>query len=319
MEKAREIKKKIDNINEIRKITKTMEIVSSFKISRAQRRILEARPFFEEVEDFIIDMASYSSGIDDPLVKPREKEDGVLVIGVTSDKGLCGAYNANVIRSIENMIEEIESEGKEVKLDIVGIRGIDYFSYRGFELSKTYKYLSEYPKFLDAREIAKDIIARYVSGEVDKVIICYTRFINIVEHRTVSQQILPIPFDLRAKKQGLEQGLNGDKEARISNSVNTVVNTSSAHKITLEFTYDPSVQEILSSLLPEYIYSIVYIALLESTASEIGARMTAMRNATDNADEIVEELKRRYNRARQQEITLELAEIASEAEFLKKV
>lgn len=318
MEKAREIKRKIDNINEIKKITKAMEMVSSFKILRAQKRILEARPFFEKVEDFINDIACHSRGMDNPLIKPREQENSVLVIGITSDRGLCGAYNANIIRLVESKIEELVSEGKKVKLDIIGTRGIDYFSRRSFELSRTYKYLSEYPKFLDAREISRDIISRYVAGEVDRVIICYTRFVSVVEHKTCTRQVLPVPFSMNGSEGNQaweEPSVNvytPDTQDIEDSSKNGV------YRVTPEFIYEPSIRDILDSLLPEYIYSIVYIALLESTASEIGARMTAMRSATDNADEIIDELRRRYNRARQQEITLEIAEITSEAEFLKK-
>ncbi len=308
MEKAREIRNKIENINVAKKVTRAMDMIASFKIVKARRRILEARPFTEKIEGFITDMARYSPKVaDDPLMKAHKTENVVLIIGITADRGLCGGYNANIIKLIEDTIEKIKVEGKEVNLDIIGTRGASYFRYAGFQLSKVYEHLSEYPKFLDAREIAKEIIARYIAEEVDRVIICYTRFINAMEHIPTARQILPIPIDVKLRDEKIKEHETG--EIKIGDLTSRVIP---------EFIYDPSFQDILSSLLPEYIYTVTYIALLESTASEIGARMTAMKIASDNADEITKDLKRRYHRVRQHGITMEIAEITSGSEFLKE-
>jgi F-type H+-transporting ATPase subunit gamma len=304
MEKSKEIKNRIKSITGTRKITKAMEMIASSKIRRAQNRILEARAFIDRVEDVIKDIASYSD-INNLLMSSHEIEKTVLLIGVTADRGLCGGYNANIIRLLERTIRKLKSESKEVKLDIIGTRGKNYFNYIGFKPSKIYENLSDYPKFLDAREISKDIIGRYVSGEVDKVIICYTKFKNPAEQVPTTRQVLPIP--IREKLFSEEKKL-GVGKVQIGNRTWGIVP---------EFIYDPSPEAILNSLFPQYVYTIVYGALLESTASEIGARMTAMRSASDNADEMIKELIEMYHRARQQQITMEIIEIVSGAEALK--
>jgi len=307
MEKSKEIRNRIKSITGTRKITRAMEMIAFSKIRRAQNRILEARAFIDRIEDVITDIACYS-GVDnnDPLMNPHEIEKTVLLIGVTADRGLCGGYNVNIIRLIERTIRKLKSESKEVKLDIIGTRGKNYFNYIGFKPSKIYENLSDYPKFLDVREISKDIIGRYVSGDVNKVIICYTKFKNPAEQITTARQILPIPireklFSEEIKKLGVGKVQIGDRICRIMP----------------EFIYDPSPEAILDSLLPQYVYTIVYGALLESTASEIGARMTAMKSASDNADEMIKGLIKVYHRARQQQITMEIIEIVSGAEALK--
>ncbi|MBE3036235.1 MAG: ATP synthase F1 subunit gamma, partial [Candidatus Atribacteria bacterium] len=207
----------------------------------------------------------------------------VLVVGLTADRGLCGGYNANIIMLIESNMKDWKSQGYEVKLDIIGTRGKNYFRFIGFPVSNIYENLSDYPKFLDAREISKDIISRYISGEVDKVVICYTRFKNAAEQIPSTRQILPIQ-----------------------------IAPGKVH----EFMFDPSPQEVLGSLLPQYIYTTIYGVLLEATASETGARMTAMKSASDNAEDMIKDLVKLYHRARQQQITMEITEIVSGAQAL---
>lgn len=308
MEKSREIRNRIKSVSGTRKITKAMEMIASSKIRKAQNRILEARAFIENIEDVITDIARHSRQINEPLLLPHKKEKVVLVIGITADRGLCGGYNANMIRYIENIIKKLRSNGQEVKLDIIGTRGKNYFKYIGFPLSRIYENVSDYPKFLDSREISKDIISRYISEEIDKVIICYTRFKNPAEQIPASWQILPIPlkeemFEGDAKEIGTGKIQIGDR----------------AGNIVAEFIYDPSPKDVLDSILPQYIYTTIYGALLESTASETGARMTAMKSASDNAEDMIKELVQLYHRARQQQITMEITEIVSGSQVLNAV
>lgn len=295
MEKSRDIRNRIKSVTGTRKITKAMEMIASSKIRKAQSRIFEARAFIEKIEEVINDIAFYSGLVSDPLLAPHKDEKIVLVVGLTADRGLCGGYNANIIRLLENNIEDWKSQGYEVKLDIIGTRGKNYFRYIGFPVSNIYENLSDYPKFLDAREISKDIISRYISGEVDKVVICYTRFKNAAEQIPSTRQILPIPME--------EKIIRGEIKEIAPGKVQ-------------EFIFDPSPQEILGSLLPQYIYTTIYGVLLEATASEIGARMTAMRSASDNAEDMIKDLVRLYHRARQQQITMEITEIVSGAQAL---
>ena len=285
MEKSRDIRNRIKSVTGTRKITKAMEMIASSKIRKAQSRIFEARAFIEKIEEVIADIACYSGLVSDPLLAPHKEEKVVLVVGLTADRGLCGGYNANIIRLLENNIKGLKSQGYEVKLDIIGTRGRNYFRYTGFPVSNIYENLSDYPKFLDAREISKDIISRYISGEVDKVLICYTRFKNAAEQIPSTRQILPIQ---------IAPGKIGEQE----------------------FMFDPSPQDILGSLLPQFIYTTIYGVLLEATASETGARMTAMKSASDNAEDMIKDLVKLYHRARQQQITMEITEIVSGAQAL---
>lgn len=304
MEKTRDIKNRIKSVSGTRKITKAMEMIASSKIRRAQARILEARPFIDKIADFIIDIACYSP-VSDPLLTPHESIDNVLVLGISADRGLCGGYNSSIIRLIENTLKGLEKEGKNYDLDIIGTRGRNHFKYIGIEPKEVYENLSDYPRFLDAREIAENIIEKYKAEEIDQVIICYTKFKNAAEQIPSSFQMLPIPF-----MEKLEMRNRSDDEVGLVKIGDRVC------QIKPEFSYEPSPEAVLRSLLPEYIYTIVYMALLESTASETGARMTAMKNASENAEEMIKDLTRKFNRARQQQITMEITEIVSGAEAL---
>jgi len=305
MEKTRAIKDRIKSVSGTRKITKAMEMIASSKIRKAQNRILEARPFINKIEDFLTDIACYTT-IQHPLLDKREKVKNVLVMGITADRGLCGGYNSNIIKLIESTIKKVEGEGKSYKLDILGTRGKNHFRYLGYELNRVYENLSDHPRFLDAREIAEEILESYIRKEVDEVIICYTKFKNPAEQQTSSFHLLPIPIMSQ-----LEANINGESEPGIAMIGDNVC------RIAPEFLYEPSHLEVLESLIPAYIYTIVYMALLESTASETGARMTAMKNSSDNAEEMLKELSRKYHRARQQQITMEITEIVSGADALK--
>ena len=305
MEKSRDIRNRIKSVTGTRKITKAMEMIASSKIRKAQSRIFEARAFIENIEEVITDIACFSGLVSDPLLAPHKEEKVVLVVGLTADRGLCGGYNANMIRLIENNIKGLKSQGYDVKLDIIGTRGRNYFRYTGFPVSNIYENLSDYPKFLDAREISKDIISRYISGEVDKVLICYTRFKNAAEQIPSIRQILPIPMEEKIIRGEIKEIAPG--KVQVGDRL-CLINS--------EFMFDPSPQEILGSLLPQYIYTTIYGVLLEATASETGSRMTAMKSASDNAEDMIKDLVQLYHRARQQQITMEITEIVSGAQAL---
>lgn len=309
MEKSQEIRSRIKSISGTRKITKAMEMIASSKIRKAQNRILEARAFVSGIEGVIIDIAQHSKTIADPLLTVHDKNDTVLVLAITADRGLCGGYNSNIIRLTEKTIKQNKAKGMEVKLDIAGTRGRNYFRYMGYKIDNVYENLSDYPRFLDAREISREIIRRYVSGEIDRVIICYTKFKNPAEQIPSRMQLLPLEF--------VGRGIHLLDDETIQNEKTDTAGTG-VSKASAEFVYDPSEDDVLSSILPEYIYTIVYGALLESTASETGARMTAMKSASDNAEDMIKELVLMYHRARQQQITMEIAEIVSGANALSE-
>jgi F-type H+-transporting ATPase subunit gamma len=312
MEKSQEIRSRIKSISGTRKITKAMEMIASSKIRKAQKRILEARAFVSGIEGVIVDIAQHSTTITDPLLTVHDKNNTVLVIGITADRGLCGGYNSNIIRLIEKTIKQNRDKGYDVKLDITGTRGRNYFRYMGYKIDNVYENLSDYPKFLDAREISREIIRRYISGEVDRVIICYTKFKNPAEQVPSRLQLLPLEF--------MDSGIHllEDELPTAQNKKTDSPESKGVLKAEGEFVYDPSQDDVLSSILPEYIYTIVYGTLLESTASETGARMTAMKSASDNAEDMIKELVLMYHRARQQQITMEIAEIVSGANALSE-
>ena len=299
MQDTKELRNRIKSVSGMGKIIKAMEMVASSKIRKAQDRIFEARPFHEKLEDFIEELSNFPGVMDNPLIKEHDNFESVLMLGITADRGLCGGYNTSIIKLINLKIQEYELAGKKVKLSIIGTKGKNHFKYVGRQLEKVYENLSDYPRFLDGREIANDLISDYISGQADKVEIFYTRFKNAAEQQPLLKQILPIPLSI------LRERMNNEGErAKTTESI-------------VDFIFEPSAQEVLLSLIPEYIYTIIYDALLESTASETGSRMTAMRSASDSSDEMVKDLTRKYHRARQQQITIEIAEIASGAEALK--
>jgi F-type H+-transporting ATPase subunit gamma len=310
MEKSQEIRSRIKSISGTRKITKAMEMIASSKIRKAQNRILEARAFVSSIEGVIIDIARHAKTIADPLLTPHKNNDTVLVTSITADRGLCGGYNSNIIRLTEKTIKQNRAKGKNVKLDIAGTRGRNYFRYMGYKIDNVYENLSDYPKFLDAREISREIIRRYVSGEIDSVIICYTKFKNPAEQVPSRLQLLPVEF--------IRGGINLLEDESVQNEKKEILSTG-VLKADAEFVYDPSQNDVLGSILPEYIHTIVYGALLEATASETGARMTAMKSASDNAEDMIKELVLMYHRARQQQITMEIAEIVSGANALSEI
>ena len=300
MQDTKELRNRIKSVSGMGKIIKAMEMVASSKIRKAQSRIFKARPFLEKLEDFIAELSNFPDIQENSFIKEHDRFESVLILGVTADRGLCGGYNTSIMKLINLKIREYELAGKKVKLSLIGTKGKNHFKYKGRQLNKVYENLSDYPGFLDGREIADDLISQYLSAGADRVEICYTRFKNAAEQQPLLKQVLPIPFAMLRKKLYLRYG-----------------DDSKAGESIADFIFEPSAQEVLFSLIPEYIYTIIYNALLESTASETGARMTAMRSASDSSDDMVKDLTRRYHRARQQQITIEIAEVASGAEALK--
>jgi F-type H+-transporting ATPase subunit gamma len=300
MHDTKELRNRIKSVSGMGKIIKAMEMVASSKIRKAQNRIFEARPFLEKLEDFIAELSNFPDVFENSFIKEHERFENVLILAITADRGLCGGYNTNIIKLVNQKINEYELKDKKVKLNIIGTKGKNHFKYTGRSLNKVYENLSDYPDFLDAREIANELIMEYLSDTADKVELFYTEFKNTAEQKPVLKQVLPVPLSILRKKLDFKNG-----------------NISSKDETIIDFIFEPSAQEVLSSLIPEYIYTVIYDAMLESAASETGARMTAMRSASDSSDEMVKDLTRKYHRARQQQITIEIAEIASGAEALK--
>jgi F-type H+-transporting ATPase subunit gamma len=291
MATLRDIRRRISSVQNTRKITKAMEMVAAAKLRRAQGRIECLRPYARDMVAMMIDLATYSEmSREYALLQEREEERAVGLLVMTGDRGLAGAFNANVLRAALQADRELAAEGVERRLMAVGRKGIGSLRFRGFELQQTWEGLSDRPVYANASAIAQHVIDLYVSREVDRVRLLYNEFKSPMEQRLVDVTILPIP---RGEVTG-----DGEESRPVS------------------YIYEPDPETIFERLLPAYVEIAIYRALLESSASEQGARMTAMRNASESAEEMMGSLTLELNRARQATITREILEVVAGANAL---
>jgi F-type H+-transporting ATPase subunit gamma len=243
------------------------------------------------VTSFIRELVATSRHLSHPLLVPREEERTVALFLVTSNRGLCGSFNTNLIKRAQRLYDDTKAQGKDVKLFIAGKKGLSFFKFRGYPIEAAYTDIPELPTPAHVAPIAERFISLYVSGEIDKLILLYNHFRSPVEQRPVIETVLPIPSAGTG-----ERGTHDLKEG--------------------DYIMEPVPQEIIGRLLPLYVHSSVRMALVESTTSEQGARRTAMKSATDNADDMITYLVRSFNKARQAQITQEIAEIVGGANAL---
>ncbi len=290
MTKVREIKRRIKSVDSTQQITKTMEMVAAAKIRKAQEGIESARPYAMKMMEVLSDVAQYVGEGEHPLLEIHPSIEKVLVLALTSDRGLCGPFNTNIIRATEEIIARESKAGKKVELILVGRKGVSYFTYIGHKPLNQYQGFSDSPTVESAREISKKLMSMYTALETDQVYLVFNHFKSVVEQSPVEYQLLPIQ----------EESVSEEPERILKG----------------EYLFEPGAAEVLYKLLPSYIEALIYRALLESAASEHGARRTAMKNATDNAAEMINELTISFNRARQAIITQEISEIVGGAEAL---
>jgi len=290
MPNLRDIKKRIGSVQSTRQITRTMEMVATAKIKKAQERIESARPYALAMMEVLGNVARFSKGTEHPLLVEHARRDRVVIICVTSDRGLAGAFNSNIIRLTERFMREEQAKGTP-RLDLiaVGKRAIGYFRYRGIEPLASYRDISDKPTFADARSIAAHLIGAYEAEELDAAYVAFNRFKNVAEQKPELHQLLPI------ERRVVDEAAQG------------------VTHIAAEYMFEPDPESVLDALLPTYVETLIYRALMESAASEQGARRTAMKSATDNASDMITILSRSYNRARQAAITTEIAEIVGGA------
>jgi len=273
------------------KITRAMELIAASRIVKAQRRVDEAKPYALRITEAIRELAGVSEVMATfPLLQEREiKRVGVVVI--TSDRGLAGGYNSAVIKVAEQTLKKIAAEGKEYRLHLAGKKGISYFKFRNYDIATQVTGVSDTPTYDDAARIGRRLMSEFESGEIDQVLVCYTDFRSATTQVAGKTQILPIQREeIAAKETG----------------------------VPALYEFEPEPGEILSLLLPRYVITVVYAAMLESSAAEHAARRRAMKVATDNADELIGILQREANRQRQAEITTEILDIIGGAEALRK-
>jgi F-type H+-transporting ATPase subunit gamma len=294
MATVQDLKRRIRSVSNTQKITKAFELVASARLRRAQARIEAMRPYADRMLELMGVTARAAGSVRLPLLERRESVSRVALLPITADRGLAGAFNAQVLRRAFALERELRREDVEVKWLAAGRRGRSSLTFRGYELAQAWQGFSERPEYSDAQAIARRAAELYANEEVDQVVVIYNHFKSALVQTVTVQDLLPIPEKVvEASEEDAEQAaLRGD------------------------FIYEPEPEQILERLLPVYVETELYRALLESAASEQGARMTAMRNASSNAGELIETLTLAMNRARQAEITQEILEVVAGADAL---
>jgi len=299
----RDIRKRITSVRSTQQITKAMKMVATAKLRRAQESILATRPYATKMFEVLSRLAARTSAEVHPLLARREPK-RVEVVVFTSDRGLCGAFNMNLIQKAEKFLEEERAKTDEVALSFIGRKGRDYFRKRKVMMRREYVNFFGKVDFILAANIGQELVQTYAAQQVDGIFLLYSEFRSAIQQRVVLKKILPVEPKVGEEGPEISSGAGAHPSAmgRVAAG---------------EYLYEPSAAEILDKLLPMYVEVQVYQALLESLASEYGARMTAMENATNNAMEMIDKLTLIYNKARQAAITKELIEIVSGAEALK--
>lgn len=299
----KDIRKRIASVRSTQQITKAMKMVAAAKLRRAQENILATRPYANKMLEVLSSLAARTSAEAHPLLARRMPK-RVEVVVFTSDRGLCGPFNLNLIQRAERLMEEEKAKTEEIALSFIGRKGRDYFRRRRVAIRREYVNLFGKVDYLLASRIGQELVQAYSEERVDEIFLLYSEFRSAIQQRVVLKKILPVTPKVQSGGEEVPPSLPGQPPAAGGGAA-------------VEYLYEPSEREILDKLLPMYVEVQVYQALLESVASEHGARMTAMENATNNAAEMIEKLTLVYNKARQAAITKELIEIVSGAEALK--
>jgi F-type H+-transporting ATPase subunit gamma len=288
--KLRVVRRRIRSVQSTQKVTRAMELIASSRIVRAQQRVEASRPYAVQLTAAMEDVARQTGQTAHPLLEERDPATSAGVLAITSDRGLAGAYNANVLKIAERLLADIRRRGMEPVLYVIGRKGIGYFRFRQVPMRATWQGISEVPPYAEAAKAGRTLIQDFASGAIDELHCAYTDFRSAFTLRATSQRFLPIaPEEVRGTR---------------------------IEAVPAEYIFEPEPADILDHLLPQYLVTKVYAALLESAASENASRRRAMKAATDNADELIKVLTRQANRARQDEITTEIMEIVGGAEAL---
>jgi len=299
MASQRDVKNRIDSVKNIRKITRAMEMVAAARLRRAEQRIAHLRPYAGAIRRMTRQAAEAAGGEVGqlPILQQHDSEQTIAILLVTADRGLAGAFNSQILRAGLRTASEYEGDGRDVTFYASGRRGVSSLTFRGREVAGSYTGFTERPAYADARDIAADLMAAYVDGKVDRVDILYNGYVSPLVQEVRRETLLPLQeATILETPEGEDDGEDTGHHALVE--------------------YEPGPEEILERLIPDYVEISLYRALLESTASELGARMTAMRNASQNAAEVIDDLTLEMNRARQAEITQEIMEVVAGAEAL---
>jgi F-type H+-transporting ATPase subunit gamma len=295
MASVQDIKRRVRSVRNTRKITRALELVAASKLKRAQTRIEAMRPYADRMLELMAGTARASSSVRGlPLLQKRENEQTVALVPLMGDRGLAGAFNSQILRRSLALQRQLQAEGKQVRWLGVGRRGVSSLRFRRLDLAGEFTGFSDQPRYADAQAIAHRVAELYTDEEIDRAVVIYNHFESALVQQVTVQDLLPLSEDLleTGEEERQEDALRGD------------------------FIFEPEPEQILERLLPVYVETELYRALLESAASEHGARMTAMRNASKNAEELIDNLTLAMNRARQAEITQEILEVVAGADAL---
>lgn len=289
MATLRDIKLRIKGVRNTQQITKAMKMVAAAKLRRAQENILNARPYAKKISTMLSHLVNEEDKAENPYIAPREIKNVAVVI-VTSDRGLCGAFNTNIVKESVKYIEQLRNESLNAFIYSVGKKGYDFFNKRNYDLTGHSTGIFNLLKYEYALSVSKKLIEMYLDGKVDRVIIIYNEFKSVIQQRIVTEQFLPVPVEKEEKEEV---------------------------KAKPNYIYEPDQKSIFDYLLPKHLKAQMWRIFLESNAAELGARMTAMDNATTNAKELIRTLQLKFNKERQAAITKEILEIVSGANALK--
>jgi F-type H+-transporting ATPase subunit gamma len=311
MASQKDIKARISSVKNIRKITRAMEMVAAARLRRAEQRIEALRPYADAIRRMTSRASEAAENIPEfPILRDRENVQTVGILLVTGDRGLAGSFNSQIIRAGNRRARELREDGKEVVWFASGKRGVSSLHFRQLDLAGSWTGFTDRPAYADARHIADGLVSAYVDEKVDRVEVIYNHFISAMSQDVSHETLLPLQqADVLG---GEDDEEDGDEEKREEHGEED----RTAHQRSL-WIYEPDPEEILKRLVPDYVEISIYRALLESTASEHGARMTAMRSASDNAAELIDDLTLEANRQRQADITQEIMEVVAGAEGLR--
>ncbi|MEU3769201.1 F0F1 ATP synthase subunit gamma [Amycolatopsis keratiniphila] len=300
----RELRSRIKATKSIGKITKAMELIATARITKARAKVAASRPYSDEITNVLSALAGASANLDHPLLVERPNPKRAAVLVITSDKGQCGGYNSNVLKATEELLTLLREQGKEPVLYVTGNKGLSYYRFRGREVAESWTGFSDQPGYVNAAEAGELIVESFLNGAddeagnadgilgVDEIHVVYTEFVSMLTQRPVAKRVAPLEVEYT----------EGEEEKPES--------------LLPSYEFEPSAEKLLAALLPKYINTRLFAAMLESAASELAARRTAMKAASDNANELVNTLTREANQARQAQITQEISEIVGGANAL---
>ena len=300
MATTRDIKRRIESVRNTRKITRAMELVASAKMRHAQENIEALRPYATAMRRLMAQAARQSGGVaGEPLLEERPTEGTAVVVAITGDRGLAGAFNVNIVRQAFGVADDLRAQGfTDVEFTTVGKKGAGTIAFRGMTIDRSFQGFSVEPTFADAEQVTEHLVRRFTSGEVNRVVIVYNAFKSVLEQSVSTEQLLPVERVVVFDEDG--DGEEDEHELRSGVAI-----------------FEPDAEEFLGKLLPDFLDTTIYRALLESAAAELAARRTAMRNATDNAGALIDDLTLAMNRARQAAITQEILEVVAGADALQ--